>query len=91
MARAKKNFKNQNQELRLFTPESINDLQEIGELLQTYESSIIINLSKSKSKQDVIKKAISYIEGFTTSYMRIKSKKVFTKVYVLTSTRNIIM
>lgn len=87
MAR-KKNLKNQTPELKLFTPENINDLENIGELLQTYEASVIINLSKSKCKKDIIMKAVEFLQGFNTSYMTIRYKKVFTKVFVFTSVRN---
>ena len=89
MARAKKNFENQKQEYRIASPESVNDLLNLGELLQTYETSIILNWSKEKKiTKDTINKVLEYLLTYKTSYMNIQTKKVFTKVYVITSTRN---
>ena len=75
-------------EFKLFIPETSHDLEEIGEILQTYESSILINLSKSKCKKELIQKSMEFIETYSTSYMTIKTKKMFPRVFVCYSHRN---
>lgn len=74
--------------VKLFTPENLHDLEEIGEILQMSEASILVNLSKSKCPKEAINKAIQFLEGYNTSYMLIKAKKVFTRVFIVTSYRN---
>lgn len=81
-------MKKQSTDLKLFTPESSHDLEEIGEILQTYESSIIVNLSKSKCKKELIDKSMQFIESYNTSYMIIKTKKIFTRVFICYSQQN---
>lgn len=73
---------------KMFVPETFHDLEEIGEILQTYESSILVNLSKSKCSKEVIAKAMDFIRGYNTGYMRIRVNKVFTRVFTCVSCRN---
>lgn len=84
MARTKKHDIN----VKLFTPENLHDLENIGEMLQMGECSIIVNLSKSKCPKELINKATEFLKGYNTSYMLIKTKKVFTRVFIVTSYRN---
>ena len=73
---------------KLFTPENLHDLEEIGEILQMSEASILVNLSKSKCPKATIDKAIEFLESYNTSYMLIRAKKVFTRVFIVTSCQN---
>lgn len=70
---------------KLFTPENLHDLENIGEILQMSESSILVNLSKSKCPKSSIDKTMEFLESYNTSYMLIKTKKVFTRVFIVTS------
>ena len=87
MARTKKHDIN----IKLFTPENLHDLENIGEILQTSECSILVNLSKSKCPKELINKAIEFLKGYNTSYMLIKAKKVFTRVFIVTSYKNMLI
>ena len=84
-------MKKQELSVKLFTPETSHDLEEIGEILQTYEGSVLVNLSKSKCKKELINKSMKFIESYRTSYMIIKTKKIFTRVFVCYSVRNLII
>lgn len=86
--------RNQNQPktaMKLFTPETSWDLENIGLILQEQETSILINLSKSPCKKELIDKAMKYIEEFNTSYMTIRTKKVFSKVFICYSQANTLL
>ena len=83
-----KRTKEHESNFKLFTPENLHDLEEIGEILQTSECSVIVNLSKSKCPKSAIDKAMQFLESYNTSYMLIRAKKVFTRVFIVTSKRN---
>lgn len=88
MARTKKH---ESLNIRLFTPENTHDLEEIGEILQMSECSILVNLSKSKCPKDLINKAMEFLKGYNTSYMHISVRKVFTRVFVVNSCKSMFL
>ena len=78
-----KNKKQKEKLMKIISPESSSDIEDIVEMLQEKESSIIVNMSKCKKiKQNVIAKIIDFILNNQTSYMAIKVKKIFPKVFV---------
>ena len=85
---ARKKVKESETNVKMFIPETFRDLEDIACMLQEKETSILINLSKSKCKKDIMDKMINFILSYNTSYMTIKVKKVFTRVLVCSSYQN---
>jgi len=82
--RKKKQIK---KDFKLFCPESSADIEDIVGILLESETSILINMSKYNLKKDVITEIINFITSYQTSYMRIKVKKIYSKVFVCWSER----
>ena len=75
-------------EIKLFCPESFHDIEDIVEILQEKETTILVNLSKSTLKKEMIGKILKFISESQRSYMRINIKKIFPKVFVCWSEYN---
>ena len=75
-------------DIKLFCPESFSDIEDIIEILQEKEASILVNMSKCKINKKGISKIMDFIEQCQKPYMIIKVKKFFSKVFVCWSTRN---
>ena len=82
--RKKKQIK---KDFKLLCPESSADIEDIVGILLESETSILINMSKYNLKKDVITEIINFITSYQTSYMRIKVKKIYSKVFVCWSER----
>lgn len=67
---------------KIFCPDSSGDIEDIISILLERECSILVNMSKLKIKQSVITKIIDFISSYQTSYIIIKVKKVYPKVFV---------
>ena len=74
--------------MQIFTPEEFSDIENIVENLLEKETSILVNFSKQKIKKESITKIMNYILEAQTSYMLIKVKKVFPKVFICWSIQN---
>ena len=75
-------------DIKIFSPESFSDIEDIIEILQESETSILVNMSKCKVERRKIVKIMDYILSSQKSYMRINTKKIFPKVFVCWSARN---
>ena len=75
-------------EIKQFIPQSFHDIEDIVEILQEKETSILVNLSKSKLKKEMIAKILNFISESQRSYMRINIKKFFPKTFVCWSEYN---
>jgi hypothetical protein len=71
----KRNFK-------LFCPEASTDIEDIVGILLESETSILVNMSKHNLKKADISKIINFIISCQTSYMVIRVKKIYSKVFV---------
>ena len=78
MAKKKQTERN----FKLFCPESSVDIEDIVGILLESETSILVNMSKYNLKKDVITKIINFITSCQASYMVIKVKKIYSKVFV---------
>lgn len=67
---------------KLFCPESSADIEDIAGILLESETSVLINMSKYNLKKDVVARIIDYITSCQTSYMVIRVKKIYSKVFV---------
>jgi len=79
MRKKRQNKKN----MKIISPESSQDIENIVEMLQENEMSILVNMSKCKNlKKEIIEKIMYFIKSNQQSYMTIKVKKIFSKVFV---------
>ena len=69
-------------DFKLYCPESSVDIEDIVGILLESETSILVNMSKYNLKKDVITKIINFISSCQTSYMTIRVKQIYSKVFV---------
>lgn len=76
--------KNQKQkEFKVICPESSTDIENIVEMLQEKESSILIDMSKRKHiDKNVIARIMEFIKLNQKTYMKLNVRKIFPKVLV---------
>lgn len=83
----KKNKKEK--EFKVVCPESSTDIENIVEMLQEKETSILIDMSKRKHiDKNVIERIMEFIQLNQKSYMKLNVKKIFPKVLVCWSERS---
>lgn len=71
-------------EMKIICPTSYSDIENIVEMLQERESSILVNLKDSNQflRQTSINSLIYFIIDNQKSYMKIYAKKLFPKVFI---------
>ena len=67
---------------KLFRPESSADIEDIVAILLERETSILVNLSEYKMSKKEITKIMDFVLSYQKSYMLIKVKKIFPRVFV---------
>jgi len=80
--------KKKGKEFKVVCPESSTDIENIVEMLQEKETSILIDMSKRKHiDKNVIARIMEFIQLNQKSYMKLNVKKIFPKVLVCWSER----
>ncbi len=77
------NKRKQQIEMKVIRPESSADIENLVEILQTRESSILVDMRHCKKmKSATINSIIDFISNNQKSYMTIRVKKMFQKVFI---------
>ncbi|MCR5260785.1 MAG: hypothetical protein K6C94_02990 [Candidatus Gastranaerophilales bacterium] len=80
--------KQKEKDYKVICPESSTDIENIVEMLQEKETSILVDMSKCRHlNKNIIKRIMEFISINQKTYMKLNVKKIFPKVLVCWSER----